>query len=223
MNYKNGQWSNPFPKGPFDKDGYEMHPRCKPVHVGVDFAGDACDAISYMMGGRLEKKDLLATPELTKEQRIVFLVKVANQGRRALAELFELVPNDMQVSCEDEEQYGRKAGSWGPLKSYKKITYRVRPQEFTLQRIGGWDIGMSDDKQFLTIGCMSFNIKQLQHALFELTVSCKPHWQVNVGFPDRAECRISASRRGISIGENSLKWSQAEELYSALKEWSRRS
>jgi len=211
MNYKDGAFTPQWPKGVFD-----MHPRCKPTHIVVDYVSDKCDAIDairYCMGGQVKQADKAYLDELIEQ---------ANKGRRALVELFRLVPDDIQVSCRDEEQYGRKAGSWGPLKSYKDISYRIRPCDFPLEKIGSWEIGVSDDKSHLTIGCMSFNLSQLQHALFKLCVQEEPFMDVNVGDPERPQYRIFASRRGIRVGENSLKWGEAEKLYGAIKEWNRR-
>jgi hypothetical protein len=122
---------------------------------------DATDALRYAMGP--------TTPTVDEEieKKISQLIAVANAGRHALERLFELIPDRMEIMCKDNEQYGRKAGTWGTLKSVKKILYRARPMKDIDLPVGAFVAKLVDPSN-IKIGCKIFNLNDLHNSLNHL-------------------------------------------------------
>ena len=103
------------------------------------------------------------------------MVREANQGRKALEELFRLIPDQMEINDKDGDKYN--AGDiWRALKSIKRLEYRVKPKSkrFPITNIGQWSIQSTaacnkiheDDVQ---IGCQIFRTRLLKSCLQDMS------------------------------------------------------
>jgi hypothetical protein len=138
------------------------------------------------------------------------LVRQANDGRRALEELFKICRNDIEFSAEGQR--------WKQYKLImKNMSYRIKPKEIMKPWIAsesGWTIE-SLSSQTVSIGCLMFNKSMLLKGLIELL-------EKNLNETTRAtdssdEYYLQATKKGVQFKEHVLAWSDAERLLKELK------
>ena len=142
--------------------------------------------------------ELVKRKQQPKDKLIQELIDRANEGRKALEGLFEIMPDQVQIKSEQDENI------WKPLKSLKKLEYRIKenkPVE-TYKTSEGWLVEYRPDRQEIRVGCKIFIAAYLRNHLRDLIKN-------NL---DRSGVLI-ATKAGIKCGPNMLSWEESEKLY----------
>lgn len=165
-----------------------------------------------------------SNPQAKQERSVEELVKLANEGRQALYELYDRVGNQV-------EYYDVKANKWNRYKNepFKGLKYRLaEKKQFKPYVINNlWNVqvheGKHESKQ-IQIGCQTFGYYLILDMLKALVNNGDPSFKskppiINNPHYQYTEHVFYASRVGIKYNKYYLRWEDAEVLLKKMEEF----
>lgn len=146
--------------------------------------------------------------ELVEQDALDVLIARANDGMRAIEQLVKYHDHELETDHKDFT----KVSSWfEPIQPTFRRKAPPLPAPFTLK--DSLHSVQCIDASTVKVGCQTFRFDQLRQGLFLLIrEDCSEYSSIEGPY------NLSASKRGVSYGGNSITWADAEQLLAALEQ-----
>jgi hypothetical protein len=157
----------------------------------------------------------------SNEKKLQDLLAKANEGRKALVELYQLAPKRlMSRSPTFKKEFQPYKDYMSPKLMEYSLAEKVKLEPFYLS-LNNYKVELVKNtfgEVQIKVGCKQFYIKELKRVLNDLIFMNCDWSDFNQNSAVQARDNATATRIGIKYGGNHLTWADAEILYNKIKD-----